>query len=52
MKEEELRGRRRAEGGGQITVVAPKGSSQEKKTMELLRCLTYSDVSLFLNTWF
>lgn len=36
---EETDGRR---GGGQITVVAPKGSSQEKKTMELLRCFTLS----------
>lgn len=61
VKEEELRRRRLmdvllegVEGGGQITVVAPKGSSQKKKTMELLRCLTYSDVLHvhFLNTWF
>lgn len=61
VKEEELRGRRLmdvllegVQGGGQITVVAPKGSSQKKKTMELLRCLTYSDVLHFhfLNTWF
>lgn len=45
---------RRAEGGVQITVVAPKGSRQKKKTMQLLRCLTYSDVLHFhfLNTWF
>lgn len=52
VKEEELRRRRLmdvllegVQGGGQITVVAPK---------ELLRCLTYSDVLHFhfLNTWF
>lgn len=59
VKEEELRRRRLmdvllegVQGGGHL--VAPKGSSQKKKTMELLRCLTYSDVLHFhfLNTWF